>query len=71
MHPKWLVLGALAALACRGPAHERIPGTDPGHPQLRFLDGSISLNDRCPVTGAPLNPRMDPLYVNGRSIGFC
>jgi hypothetical protein len=62
---------ALVAAGCSGPAHDLAPGRDPAFPRIRFLDGSISSNDRCPVSGTRLNPRMDPLYVNGRSIGFC
>jgi hypothetical protein len=60
-----------AAAACSGPVHHLVPGSDPGWPRIRFLDGSISANDRCPVSGSALNPRMDALHVNGRSIGFC
>jgi hypothetical protein len=66
-----LLLVSLVALACSGPVHERVPGSDAEHPRLRFLDGSVSMNDRCAVTGATLNPHMDALYVNGRAIGFC
>jgi hypothetical protein len=40
-------------------------------PRLRFADGQVSLNDRCPVRKVKLNRRMPPLYVNGRPIGFC
>ena len=41
------------------------------YPRLRFPDGSLSLNDRCPVRKVRLNPRMPPLWVNGKPIGFC
>ena len=64
-------IALIASCACSGPVHELLPGAEPEYPRLRFLDGSISLNDRCPVSGTRLNPRMDPLYVNGRPIGFC
>ena len=40
-------------------------------PYLRFADGQISLNNRCPVRKVKLNRRMPPLYVNGQPIGFC
>lgn len=40
-------------------------------PHLRFADGQVSLNDRCPVRLAPLNVRLPGLYVNGRPVGFC
>jgi hypothetical protein len=69
--PWFLGVGLLACFACSGPAHQPIPGADPEFPRMRFLEGSVSLNDRCPVSGTRLNPRMDPLYVNGRLIGFC
>jgi len=39
---------------------------------LRFFVGDqITLNDRCPVRRVPLNPKMQPAYVNGRPVGFC
>ncbi len=34
-------------------------------------DGLTSLNDRCPVRGDPLNAAVEPVYVNGRPLGFC
>jgi hypothetical protein len=40
-------------------------------PRIRFSDGLVSLNDRCPVRLVPLNLRMPPVYVNGRPVGFC
>lgn len=40
-------------------------------PRLKFVDGSTSLNDRCPVRKAKLNRRLPPLLVNGQPIGFC
>ena len=68
------VLGLVVLLgsiqAC-GPPHEYIEGDDPEFPRLRFDDGSVSVNDRCPVTLSRLNRKLDPLYVNGRSVGFC
>lgn len=66
-----LVAAALVPAACSGPVHQPLPGGDPDHPRLRFLDGSVSLNDRCPITGGRLNPHMDPLFVNGKPVGFC
>jgi hypothetical protein len=39
---------------------------------LRYLsDGSVTVNDRCPVRLVRLNRRMEPVYVNGRAVGFC
>ena len=40
-------------------------------PHMRFADGQVSLNDRCPVRRAVLNLRLPGLYVNGKPIGFC
>lgn len=41
-------------------------------PHLRYLaDGQMTLNDRCPVRKAKLNPKMIAAYVNGRPVGFC
>ena len=42
-----------------------------GHRALRFADGQVSLNDRCPVRKRGLNLRLLPVYVNGAPIGFC
>jgi hypothetical protein len=39
---------------------------------LRYLaDGQVTLNDRCPVRLSKLNRRMEPVWVNGRPVGFC
>jgi hypothetical protein len=40
-------------------------------PKLRFADGSVSANDRCPVTKRKLSVHFPPIYVNGLPIGFC
>jgi hypothetical protein len=40
-------------------------------PKLRFGDGSVSANDRCPVTKRKLSVHFPPIYVNGLPIGFC
>ena len=40
-------------------------------PRIRYNDGQVSLNDRCPVRKVRLNLLLEPLYVNGRPIGFC
>lgn len=40
-------------------------------PRVRFADGQVSVNDRCPVRQVKLNRRMPPLYVNGHPVGFC
>lgn len=39
---------------------------------VRFVDrGLESINDRCPVRHDPLSKAVDPVYVNGRPLGFC
>ena len=40
-------------------------------PKIRFADGLISVNDRCPVTKRKLSVSFPPVYVNGMAIGFC
>lgn len=44
---------------------------DRPHPRLRYADSLVSVNDRCIVSGAKLNPHMSPTYVNGRPVGYC
>lgn len=41
------------------------------YPHLRYEDGLVSLNDRCPVRRVRLNPKMPPVRVNGHPVGFC
>ena len=40
-------------------------------PRIRFADGIVSANDRCPVTKRKLSVVWPPVYVNGLPIGFC
>jgi hypothetical protein len=50
---------------------EYVSSTD-SLPRLRYFDGDqVSLNDRCAVRKAKLNPKMPPIYVNGQPVGFC
>ena len=77
----WLLCLGLVGLGCGGkkspPANLQAllpamyPDTTLEFPSLRYTDGSPSLNDRCPVRKAKLNRRLEPLFVNGRPIGFC
>lgn len=68
-----------AAVACGGrPAELVVPAGEPividasaEFPRIRFADGLVSANDRCPVTKKKLSPRFPPVYVNGLPIGFC
>jgi hypothetical protein len=65
-----LVLAA-AGLAASSGAQRYVPTADPGHPRLKYPDSLVSLNDRCAVRGAKLNPKVRPVYVNGLPVGFC
>lgn len=45
---------------------------DAEYSPVQYWDrGEISLNEHCPVTGSLLSTEIEPLYVNGRPIGFC
>lgn len=44
---------------------------NPVRPQIRYADGLVSVNDRCPVKRSKLNRKMTPIYANGRPVGFC
>ena len=62
---------SLAALfGCQQP-HDYLAGDSGEHPRLRLVDGDVSANHRCPVTRSKLNPGIEPVYVNGRPVGFC
>ena len=67
-----LLLALLAAsLACAASAQRYVETPVPDFPRLKYADSLVSANDRCIVSQAKLNPKMAPLYVNGRPIGFC
>jgi hypothetical protein len=73
------VASCLLAVACGGRPAELVPPVgepslvDPTaeFPKIRFADGLVSVNDRCPVTKRKLSPLFPPVYVNGLPIGFC
>ena len=68
-----------AAVACGGKPAELVKATGKPEllvppddfPKIRFGDGLVSANDRCPVTKRKLSKAFPPVYVNGRPIGFC
>ena len=67
------LFGSLLTLGCAG-AEPQAVAVEPTaeHSHLRYSDtGLVSLNKQCPVTGAPLSSHIEPIYVNGRPIGFC
>lgn len=49
---------------------EKVPVEGGDTYRLRF-GSTLSLNDKCPVAKRGLNPRMRPVWVNGKPIGFC
>ena len=53
------------------PPHKFVDGDNDEFPRLLFESGNVSSNDRCPVRKVSLNPRLDPVLINGRAIGFC
>ncbi len=66
---------ALAAVlglsACDSAPHAYVAGDPETFPRVKFQNGSVSRNDRCPVRKNKLNRGFEPLYVNGRPLGFC
>ena len=75
----WLCVAAYAvalawAVGCGEPPTvygERV-SPDEKYSEIRFFrDGGISLNTSCPMTGLPIHPEREPVYVNGRPVGFC
>ena len=64
--------GLAALLRVPGaPAQHYAAGADPNFPRLKYADSLVSLNDRCVVSHTKLNPKVRPVYVNGRPVGFC
>ena len=64
---------ALVAFWAGRPAHAQryVPGEFRDFPKVKYADSLESVNDRCIVSGAKLNPEIRPVYVNWRPIGFC
>ena len=73
----WTVAGCAAAIAgvllLHAPARgQQYVPTDPQeHPRLEYGDSVVTLNDRCPVRQAKLNPTYKPVYVNRKPVAFC
>ena len=65
------VVLAAGLAACDNTAHTYVAGDPETFPRVKFQNGSVSSNDRCPVRKNKLNRGFDPLYVNGRPVGFC
>ena len=43
----------------------------PENARAMYRDSTISVNTQCPVRGGRIDPKRDPVYVNGRPVGFC
>lgn len=49
-----------------------VTAEDPKRPQVRYMDGQLSLSNTCAVRADnKLNRKIPPAYVNGRPLGFC
>ena len=69
-----LLLAAGGAAASGPPPYvDKIQFVPPNaeFPRLRWPDGSVSVNDRCPVSKTRIARDILPLWVNGRPVGFC
>ena len=67
-------------LACSPDSSGEMPEVTLGAPEdpsaefskIRYGDRDLlSLNERCPLTGDPLSALIEPIYINGRPLGFC
>lgn len=65
------VLLAVLAWVAVASAQRYVAQPDSVHPRLKYADSLVSLNDRCAVAKNKLNPRVRPVYVNGKPVGFC
>jgi hypothetical protein len=79
---QWIWLGALVlGLAGCGQAEtpqaieetfeSALVDTTVDYSHLQYATGELSLNDRCPIRRDRLNPKVRPLFVNGKPLGFC
>src|SRR6267142_3306649 len=48
-----------------------VPGDPLGNARVMYRDSSISVNTVCPVRKGRIDPMRNPVYVNGRPVGFC
>ena len=67
--------GAPSAGAVTTPQKAAPPAVRPAYPTLIYAkaqyESLLSVNDRCPVKGGRLNPRIRPMYINRQPVGFC
>jgi hypothetical protein len=52
-------------------AQEKIPVPGSDRWRVRYADGTVTINDFCPVAQRRIGERQTPIYVNGRPVGFC
>ena len=78
--PLWIGAVVLIASGCGGtqppqPIEETFEAalvdTSADFSHLLYANGETSLNDRCPIRRNKLNPKVRPLFVNGKPLGFC
>lgn len=67
----------LAAALLLGPlvhdasAQEKIPVAGTDRWRIRYADGTVTINDICPVANRRIGEHQTPIYVNGKPVGFC
>ncbi|MBZ0267848.1 hypothetical protein K8I85_06820 [bacterium] len=76
VHPRAVRAVALALFAAglAGPVSampRQIQLPEEGHHLIRYDDGTMTLNDFCPVQERPLGTMKAPLFVNRCAVGFC
>jgi hypothetical protein len=68
---KLVGLLAMTIAASAFAAPEKIPVGETERHHIRYDDGTLTINDFCPVLQRPLGPVKSPVFVNGRPVGFC
>jgi hypothetical protein len=61
----------LGALAADVSAQEKVPVPGTDRWRVKYADGSVTINDLCPVAKRRIGERQTPVYVNGKPVGFC
>lgn len=70
--PAALVLAFALGPAGQAPlAQEKVPQVGTDRYRIRYADGTLTINDWCPVAKRGLGRSQTPIYVNGRPVGFC
>ena len=67
----FLAILALALAADAASAQEKIPVPGSDRYRVRYADGTVSVNDLCPVLQRGIGTRKLPVWVNGQPVGFC